>query len=1656
MYLSKQLAQLHPELTMPMFSEITYRFQTARPELRQLLLQYLLPWLYNMELVDPKVPPANPLSYFQYYANEVNRAGTRREGWGSAEATEMVLNNLFYLTAKFSDEHPKEIEELWTTLCSCWPNNLKVIIRYLLIISGMAPQELLSYTKRVVLYLARSRPDRLLDEMMNELQMVETLNCLIERTETPPFYRLTSMRKASSHSDGPSGMAGQNDTGNRNELGVEKGTIHTKRHSGEDPVKTGTSKSDSALRSLSSYSNHRSEKGRTTSGPSIVADDASNQVVSEPQVVIEDGCTVLRNGQGDRFDVPQPHPLPMPEYGGYFAPLTEYLPDCSQPISGFHRCNVAVMLLTDVVVDGVEVDWSIHVPLMLHILFLGLDHTRPLVHEHCKTLLLNLLVVLADHSDHLTVAQILLNSKTKLLGLGLHIPSLPVINHNFTEPDSNFDSYLQGPALPVLVQQPGVGVGGGGPPVVESGNSTVPAIVTSDVILESLSVKPGPDMPIQDVVKSLINFLSYRHNQPLWSYEDITAKVWSIKSAEQLDTFLQHVHRVFRDSLPLAVINERWAQTALQLGLSCSSRHYAGRSLQIFRSLRIAITSRMLSDILSRLVETVAEQGEDMQGYVTELLLTLEAAVDSLESDFRPLDFMKEIFKSTPNLNNKDSMGGKRSLCGNMGLGPLNPNAGREGHTRSTSYSVSYCMRNKPGSPASENKDIRARAHTEIEPRTGCNLKYPTNLSRSRSAQSLKLLGDSSSQDDKMTILAQLFWIAVSLLESDYEHEFLLALRLLSRVLHRLPLDRPDARDKVEKLQAQIRWTSFPGVHALLLKGCTNPNTYEAVVPLLSMFTPLLDLPMVDPTQSLAFPMNVIALLPYMLLNFEDANELCIRSAENIAQASSDKGKKLENLGTVMNLYSRRTFSKESFQWTKCVVKYLYDTYAHLSLNILAFLVEVLEKGPSVMQQPVLSIIHCMLHYIDLASSAAQPINADLLRVIAKYVGGSHWKEALKILKLVVARSSTLVAPTAIHSHMESSSSPHPSFSENEIFTKKELPGPTMEFTFDLSQTPVIGRRFIPRKEEKSNVSPRRSVSLSPADGGNVTGWKRPWMCQGRVRECLVNVLTTCGQRVGLPKSPSVIFSQSSDLMERQSSMASSTEEVSGPNDLSGGSRRDDATQDQFGVFKDFDFLEYESESVEGESTDNFNWGVRRRPLLEGKTDSEVISSAHEESISEDTPVLEKKKRGIVEESSDDEVGSESPLDEVPVASDFVITSVTSNIIYPPSSLALRDRRSSETRSDTSGSSVGDLGDDTPCNASPSLTGHLSFRPVVRDCAEEAWKQQILSLFNHIPTTSTLELFQLLNKLIKDVVGKTIEMTRESCANLTGRDVQLLTSRLTTVCELLSNRADPPHVWFTVDALQEPKFTDALRFGMLEIQQHLETFLDKKEQAAEFVGGIKTSAKLHLLADEEGGETNCSDIILDLGRALYKLHFQLLLLLESAHKMVTSLHTIARMHQLSDISDEVSVVKEALGKAAEEVSYSDRGTPTPTASPSTSPGSIITLDSKLDDEVALMDLVSEGEWAAALKHARLNRNSWQSEPISTGFDDSDDITEILNVYCKVLSRGKSGVFVVTSSETELNELTCKLRENLFQVLGAVTHLENQMKETKEIQRNTDY
>ena len=38
----------------------------------------------------------------------------------------MVLNNLYYIMAKFGDEFQAEMDNIWAALCKFWPTNLKV------------------------------------------------------------------------------------------------------------------------------------------------------------------------------------------------------------------------------------------------------------------------------------------------------------------------------------------------------------------------------------------------------------------------------------------------------------------------------------------------------------------------------------------------------------------------------------------------------------------------------------------------------------------------------------------------------------------------------------------------------------------------------------------------------------------------------------------------------------------------------------------------------------------------------------------------------------------------------------------------------------------------------------------------------------------------------------------------------------------------------------------------------------------------------------------------------------------------------------------------------------------------------------------------------------------------------------------------------------------------------------------------------------------------------------------------------------------------------------------------------------------------------------------------------------------------------------------
>ncbi|XP_014830698.1 PREDICTED: protein furry homolog-like isoform X6 [Poecilia mexicana] len=1225
--LSEELARTYPELTLPIFSEVSQRIQTAHPSGRQVMLHYLLPWMNNVELVEFKPTIRRPEdcgsgeeeedSQDQEIMMVNSRRWLRGEGWGSPRATTMVLNNLMFMTAKYGDEFAwSEIENVWTTLADSWPKNLRIILHFLISISGVSSDpSLLPYVKRVVVYLGRDKTMQLLEELMWELQLTEPVSSAVTHMDNPPYYRITSSYKIPSVTSGTTsssntmvpGSEGHQD-GKSKDPNMEDSYTHLDIYSG--------------LNSNLNRQHHRLESRYSSSSGGSYEDEKS------------DSMPLYANWRLKVMDHNQPEPLPFPPTGGFWAPLVDYLPETNTPTVPLHRCNIAVILLTDLIVDhGIKVEWSAYLHLLLHAVFIGFDHQHPEVYEHCKRLLLHLLVVQSANSQ--SVAMVLLRNRDyndpRVLTVKPAIPELNLTGMQEILPDFQ-PSPMTDSGLSTSSTSSSISLG--------AGSSTLSHL--SPTLLIEADINAEQD----NKAKGLIEFITSRKRGPLWNHEDVSPKNSNIKSADQLSVFVRHVVTVFKQSQTGFHLDSMLSEVALRTALSCSSRHYAGRSFQIFRALKQPLTPATLSDILSRLVETVGDPGEEAQGFVIELLLTLESSIDTLADIIKNYNLLSALAQSSA----RDQSLGAKLAANRKSTGQLNLNSGgllHYVHTRSNSLRASII---------GERKADRRRSNTlDVADRLSDN---PSNLLRTKSLTSLGGGGSPGGEAvppvDPSNLMATVFWIAASLLESDYEFEYLLALRLLNKLLGQLPLERADSRERLENVQGKLKWYNFPGLLQLFLKGFTSTSTQELTIHLLSKLISVSRHTLVDPSQVAGFPLNILCLLPHLIQHFDSPTPFCKETADKIAKVcAEEKSATLSNLAHMMSLYSTHSYSRDCTNWINVVCRYVHDAFAERTLNLVTYLAELLEKGLPSMQQSLLQIIYSLLSHIDLSAAPVKQFNLDIMKIIGKYVQSPHWKEAQNILKMVVSRSASLVVPDDVQRSYSSESCASPEIAFTRIFnnSSKELPGKTLDFHFDISETPIIGHKYgdqrtaAGRNGKAQVIAVTRSTS-STSSGSNSNGlvqvsWKRPQLSQRRTRERLMNVLSLCGPESGIPKNPSVVFSSNEDLdsADQQTSLIPTVEEVVREEEIQG---EDTGSEQQFGVFKDFDFLDVELEDAEGESMDNFNWGVRRRSLE--SMDKGDTPSLQECQYAGSTPSLNLTNHEDTDESSEEEVLSASQI----------------------------------------------------------------------------------------------------------------------------------------------------------------------------------------------------------------------------------------------------------------------------------------------------------------------------------------------------------------------------------------------------------------------------
>uniref|UniRef100_A0A8C7KWN8 FRY microtubule binding protein n=1 Tax=Oncorhynchus kisutch TaxID=8019 RepID=A0A8C7KWN8_ONCKI len=1691
--LSTQLASMYPELTLPLFSEVSQRFSTTHPNGRQIMLSYLLPWLSNIELVDtgllpPASSPCTPEEEPRGRAHTLGLAPRLRgNGWGSLQASSLVLNNLMFMTAKYGDEVPgPEMENAWNALVSNekWSNNLRTALQFLISLCGVSSDTtLLPYIKKVVIYLCRNNTIQTMEELLFELQQTDPVNPVVLHCDNPPFYRFAASNKMSAHHSGTTSSSNTVVAGQENFPETEESKLSRENEERWVPITAHN-------RLESRYSN--------SSGGSY--DDEKN-----------DPLPPYAGWLMSVLETNRPQPLPMPVNGGCWAPLVDYLPETITPRGPLHRCNIAVIFMTEMVVDhSVREDWALHLPLL----------SGPLqVFEHSKRLLLHLLIALSCNNNFQVIASVLLLTREISDNKTLTIKSSYQPEYQYSGGPDFLREWQASPVadsgMSSSSNSSSASLGGG-----STGGSVgnLPMVTPDD--LEDLEDTASE---ADNKTNKLIEFLTTRAFGPLWVHEDITPKNPNCKSSDQLSNFLRHVISVFKESKSDFHLEQQLSDVALQTALCSSSRHYAGRSFQIFRALKQPINAHAVSDLLSRLVEVVGEHGDEVQGYVMEVLLTLESVVVNLAECLKNSDLMAALTRtSSPDFltNEKLEKQFNRKSTGQLNL----PGVGLSGLSAERSrHQRSYSVPKKFGESGNQSHDPpRSATLDRIQACTNHGLGRPGRSIHASSASTNRIdpsvLSDPAHVSHPSSLLATVFWVAVSLMESDFEFEYQMSLRLVHKLLSKVPLDRAENRERLEKLQAQLRWSGFSGLQQLLLKGFTSQTTSDLTLQLFCQLTPVSRVPVVDTSQAIGFPLNVLCLLPHLVQHFGHPTQFCKESAERIAQVClEEKNTKLSHLAHVMTLYKNRSYTRDPFSWVSVVCRYLHEAFADITLNMVTYMAEVsitpyttylpqncntcpntayicpntvistpytaipapiLQYLPHILQYlpqycntcpntaisaPILQYLpqYCNIYpiYCNIYSNTVMP--ALILQYLPQYciflpqypiistpytaisyiwlcVCTVHWKDALNILKLVVSRSASLVHPAYSHAHGDLSN-----LEVSRIWdgSAKALPGKTLDFTFDISETPVIGRRFDELqgsggREGKARAVTRSTSSTSSGSNSNTVlvpvSWRRPQSSQKRTREKLVNVLSLCGQEVGLTKNPSVIFSSCGDLdmmMEVQGSGVSSEE---------GGTREDTlddtASEQQFRVFRDFDFLDVELEDGEGESVDNFNWGVRRRSL-----DSTELGDLLEESQhSGSTPSLGQEDPQDSDQSSEEEESSTSqslshsqltnlsPSEETN-HTDSLSTSCDTTSADPQSLNATTPGTNQGPPHDDLRDDVDDLEDlGFPPPPSPFFSAILAaFQPTVCDDAEEAWRCHINQLVTDSDGSCAVYTFHVFSSLFQNIQTKFCSLTSDAAGYL-GDGLRGIGSKFVRSSEMLTTCSDCPTLYVDADTIISYGLLEKMKFSVLELQEYLDTYNNREEAAVSWLRNCKDTFPRcpgdGVITCQPG---DSEEKQLELCQRLYKLHFQLLLLFQSYCKLIGQVHAVSAVPELLNMSRELSDLKTSLRAA--EAAVASNLEHTHLAHTQTQASAALPNFSSPEAAVqAILECLNNQEFSKAIRYIHECRRLWPNGVFGGGSES--EVQTLLNVYFRHQTLGQTGTIALVGSRQDLSLICSKLLE----------------------------
>lgn len=151
-------------------------------------------------------------------------------------------------------------------------------------------------------------------------------------------------------------------------------------------------------------------------------------------------------------------------------------------------------------------------------------------------------------------------------------------------------------------------------------------------------IEDNTTTPKKERIEQFIEAIRQSKPSVIWTYQESNGKNKEDEGS-RVPSSMTHVTKevIKMFALTHSNIHEQWAKVTLAWATSCSVRHLACRSFQIFRCILASLDQPMLADMLARLSNTIADEAPEVQTFSMEILATLKIIIGALE----PADVIK-------------------------------------------------------------------------------------------------------------------------------------------------------------------------------------------------------------------------------------------------------------------------------------------------------------------------------------------------------------------------------------------------------------------------------------------------------------------------------------------------------------------------------------------------------------------------------------------------------------------------------------------------------------------------------------------------------------------------------------------------------------------------------------------------------------------------------------------------------------------------------------------------------------------------------------------------------------------------------------------------------------------------------------------------------